>query len=72
MWSRKVNKSLFSVFYWCYKTNMLTYWVKYSKNTENLDSKTSKTKNRRLIMQSKCPLCGIKKSRHIFKSCNVY
>ena len=50
---------------------MLTYWVKCSKNTENLDSKTSKTKNRRLIMQSKCPLCGIKKSRHIFKSCNV-
>ena len=51
---------------------MLTYWVKCSKNTENLDSKTSKTKNGRLIMQSKCPLCGIKKSRHIFKSCNIY
>ena len=41
---------------------MLTYCVKCTKNTENLNSKFLKTKNGRLIIQSKCPLCGIKKS----------
>ena len=35
------------------------------KNTENLNSKTFKTKNGRLIMQSKCPVRGIKKSRFV-------
>ena len=39
--------------------------VKYRKNTENLKSKISKTKNGTLIMQSKCPECGIKKSRFV-------
>ena len=42
---------------------MKTYCVKCRKNTEILDSKISKTKNNRLIMQSKCSDCGIKKSR---------
>ena len=37
---------------------MLTYCLKSRKNTENLNSKTFKTKNNRLIMQSKCPVCG--------------
>ena len=41
---------------------MLTYCVKYRKNTENLNSKIFKTKKNRLIMQPKCPVCGIKKS----------
>ena len=40
---------------------MLTYCVKCRKNTENLNSKTFKTKNGRLIMQSKCPVCEIVK-----------
>ena len=31
--------------------------------TENIDPKMFKTKNNRLIMQSKCLVCGIKKSR---------
>ena len=44
---------------------MKTYCVKYRKNTENLDSKIFKTKNNRLIMQSKCSDCGIKKSRFV-------
>ena len=44
---------------------MLTYCVKCTKNTENLNSKILKTKNGRLIIQSKCPLCGIKKSRFV-------
>ena len=42
---------------------MLTYCVKCRKITENLNSKIFKTKNDRLIIQSKCSLCGIKKSR---------
>ena len=44
---------------------MLTYCVKCRKNTENLDSKIFKKKNNRLIIQSKCPLCRIKKSRFV-------
>ena len=42
---------------------MLTYCVKCRKNTENLDSKIFKTRNERMIMQSKCAVCGSKKSR---------
>ena len=44
---------------------MQTYCVKCRKNTKNLNSKIFKTKNGRLIMQSKCPDCGIKKSRFV-------
>ena len=44
---------------------MKTYCVKCRKNTENLDSKIFKTKNGRLLMQSKCTDCGIKKSRFV-------
>ena len=43
---------------------MNTYCVKCKKNTENIDPKMFRTKNNRLIMQSKCD-CGIKKSRFI-------
>ena len=39
--------------------------MKYRKDTENIDSETVRTKNNRLIMQSKCPVCGIKKSRFV-------
>ena len=42
---------------------MKTYCVKCRKNTENLNSKIFKTKNGRLIMQSKCTECRFKKSR---------
>ena len=41
---------------------MKTYCVKCKKDTENIDPKMVRTKNNRLIMQSKCPICGIKKS----------
>ena len=44
---------------------MRTYFVKCRKNIENLNSRIFKTKNNRLIMQSKCPVCGIKKSRFV-------
>ena len=41
---------------------MKTYCVKCRKDTENIDPKMVRTKNNRLIMQSKCPVCSIKKS----------
>ena len=44
---------------------MKTYCVKCRKKIENLNSKTFKTKNGRLIMQSKCADCGIKKWRFV-------
>ena len=48
-----------------YKNKMNTYCVKCRKNTENINPKMFRTKNNRLIMLSKCPVCGIKKSRFI-------
>ena len=39
--------------------------MKCRKNTETLNSKIIKTKNKRLIMQSECPQCGIKTSRFV-------
>ena len=44
---------------------MKTYCVKCRKDTENIDLKIVRTKNNRLVMQSKCSLCGIKKSRFV-------
>ena len=44
---------------------MNTYCVKCKKDTENIDPKMFRTKNNRLIVQSKCPLCEIKKSRFV-------
>ena len=44
---------------------METYCVKCRKKTENLNSNTFKTKNGRLIMHSKCPDRGLKKSRFV-------
>ena len=46
---------------------METYCLKCKKNTKNLNCKIIKTKNNRLIMQSKCSDCGIKKSRFVKK-----
>ena len=37
------------------------------KNTESIDPKMVRTKNNRLVMQSKCSVCGIKKSRLVKK-----
>ena len=42
---------------------MKTYCVKCRKNTENLNPKIFKAKYDRLILQSECAHCGIKKSR---------
>ena len=44
---------------------MKTYCVKGRKDTENINPKMVRTKNNRLIMQSKCPVSKIKKSRFV-------
>ena len=44
---------------------MKTYCVKCRKGTEDIDPKMVRTKSNRLIMQSKCPVCGIKHSRFV-------
>ena len=44
---------------------MKTYCVKCRKNTKNIDPKMVRTKNNRLIMQLKCPVCRIIKSRSV-------
>ena len=46
---------------------MKTYCSKWKKNTANVDPKRFKTKNNRLLMQSKCRVCGTKKSRFVKK-----
>ena len=43
---------------------MKTYCVKCRRDKENTDPKMVRTKNR-LVMQAKCPVCGIKKSRFV-------
>ena len=44
---------------------MKTYFVKCRKDSENIDPKTIRTKNNRLVMQSKYSVFGIKKSRFV-------
>ena len=39
--------------------------MKCRTDTENIDPKMVRTKNDRLIMQSKCSVCGIKRSRFV-------
>ena len=40
---------------------MNTYCLKCKKETSNIDPKMGKTKNNRLLMQSKCSICKTKK-----------
>ena len=44
---------------------MKTYFVKCKKDTGSLDPKMFRTKNNRLLMQSKCSVCKNKKSRFV-------
>ena len=44
---------------------MKTYCLKCKTNTDNIDPKMFRTKNNRLLMQSKCSVCGTKKSRFV-------
>ena len=40
-------------------------YIKCREETKSLDPKISETKSNRLIMQSKCSVCGIEKSRFV-------
>ena len=44
---------------------MKTYCLKCKKDTDNIDPKMFRTKNKRLLMQSKCSVCKNKKSRFV-------
>ena len=44
---------------------MKTYFVKCTKHNESIGPKMFRTKNIYIYMQSKCPVCRIKKSRFI-------
>ena len=44
---------------------MKSYCVKCKKDTENIKPKIVRTKNNRLVMLSKCSICGIKKTRFV-------
>ena len=46
---------------------MLTYCLKCKRNAKNIDSKMLATKNGRLMLSSKCAICGSKKSRFMKK-----
>ena len=44
---------------------MKSYCFKCRKDTENINSKVLKTSNGRIMILSKCAICGSKKSRFI-------
>ena len=44
---------------------MLSYCLKCRKGTESKNSKVARTKNRRIMLLSKCALCDSKKSKFI-------
>ena len=44
---------------------MKIYCLKCRKDTENIDSKVSKTSNNRTLILSDCAKCGSKKSRFV-------
>ena len=46
---------------------MKTYCMKCRNNTESIDPEIVRPIINRLVMQSKCSICGIKKSRFVKK-----
>ena len=46
---------------------MLSYCLKYKKNSESINPKVSATSNGRTMILSKCAICGSKKSKFIKK-----
>ena len=46
---------------------MKSYCVECKSDTTDIDPKMYRTKNNRLVIQSRCPVCGIKKSRFVKK-----
>ena len=46
-----------------YKEKMQTYCLVCKKNTENEDAKMGKSKNNRIMLMSKCTVCGNKRPK---------
>ena len=46
---------------------MLSYYLKFIKNTESINPHVSTTSNGKKIILSKCAICGTKKSKFIKK-----
>ena len=44
---------------------MVSYCLKCRKNTESKNPKFVKTKNRRIMLLSKCPVCNSKKPKFL-------
>ena len=44
---------------------MSSYCLKCTKNTENINPRVSKTSNNKIMLLSKCSICGSKKSRFL-------
>ena len=44
---------------------MLSYCLKFRKNIESINPKISKTTNGKMMILSKCAICGSKKSKFI-------
>ena len=44
---------------------MLSYCLKFKKNTESINPKVSKATNGKTMKLSKCAICGSKKSKFI-------
>ena len=44
---------------------MLSYCLKYKKNAESINPKVLKSTNGRMMILSKCTICGSKKSKFI-------
>ena len=44
---------------------MKSYCLKCRKDTENINPRVSKTSNNRIMVLSKCAICGSKRSRFI-------
>ena len=60
---QKVNQRFIFNFLLIDIINLKTYYINCRKDTENIDPKIFKTKNNRLLMQSKYTVCKNKKSR---------
>ena len=46
---------------------MESYCLKYKKHTKNIDSQVSSTSNGKMMIISKCAICGSRKSKFIKK-----
>ena len=46
---------------------MLTYYLRYKKDTENVDSKVIQTKNDKTMLLSEWAICSSKKPRFVIE-----